>query len=165
MKPVSSRDIVPDASHSSESRERSSEIKRLEMELGILAEFLEAQRNQNMLHKCPELGVDIESRCQLRTLYLSRGARVARIFKSAFMILTSRVYWRRRLSIDYGTRRLFDGGGYLELNPDVMASNYHPWLHYVLFGISEGREFQSSLDMGQSISSDVDVWIGDDVPS
>jgi hypothetical protein len=50
--------------------------------------------------------------------------------------------------------RLFDGAAYLSLHPDVAAARMDPFLHFVVFGISEGRRSripQSYLEVVGSI--------------
>jgi len=62
--------------------------------------------------------------------------------------------WRKNLD----PCALFSTNGYLHRNPDVAAGEVNPFVHYLKFGISEGRE-------GTSLWSDVEYrqWFADDV--
>lgn len=53
---------------------------------------------------------------------------------------------------------LFSARGYLQRNPDVAAGGVNPFVHYLKFGISEGREGTYLWD-----ESTYREWFGDDV--
>ena len=48
-------------------------------------------------------------------------------------------YLQRGAAAGYSPNRLFDGDAYLALYPDVSAAHQAPFLHFVAFGLSEGR--------------------------
>jgi hypothetical protein len=50
-----------------------------------------------------------------------------------------RHYLKRGAAAGFSPNRLFDAAAYLALYPDVAAAQMDPFLHFVAFGISEGR--------------------------
>ena len=50
-----------------------------------------------------------------------------------------RHYLSQGAAAGFSPNRLFDGAAYLALNPDVAAAQMNPFLHFVAFGIGEGR--------------------------
>jgi hypothetical protein len=49
--------------------------------------------------------------------------------------------WRRRRQLNaLRSRGLFDGARYLQRYPDVAEARMDPLLHYILHGMSEGRQ-------------------------
>lgn len=51
-----------------------------------------------------------------------------------------RHYLQHGAAAGLSPNRLFDGAAYLALHPDVAASGLDPFLHFIAFGISEGRQ-------------------------
>ena len=48
-------------------------------------------------------------------------------------------YLEEGATAGFSANRLFDGAAYLELHPDVAAAQMDPFVHFVAFGIGEGR--------------------------
>jgi hypothetical protein len=48
-------------------------------------------------------------------------------------------YLQEGAAAGYSPNRLFDGAAYLARHPDVAAANFDPFLHFVAYGIQEGR--------------------------
>lgn len=81
----------------------------------------------------------------------SRGAGLSVLFRAQIPRLSRRINWHP----------LFDSAAYLVLNPDVAAGGRNPWLHYQVFGRTEGRSPHPFVDVQLLAASMPGVPLGE----